>query len=122
MKACEGEMVWFGSRSPSLFIDRVARGEMQKYPGFSHSFDMWKMAIIGRRSQGAQHLSKARHYSTSIWNLEKNPPRNAEDNLSAGLVVIEAWFRGYRGSPGLGGVRVAGLYLQPDSRTMKIQD
>ena len=25
-------------------------------------------------------------------------------------------------SPGLGGVRVAGLYLQPDSWTMKIQD
>ena len=24
-----------------------------------------------------------------------NPPCNAEDNLHAGLVVIEAWFRGY---------------------------
>ena len=28
-------------------------------------------------------------------NLEKNPPRNAEDNLRAELIVIEAWFRGY---------------------------
>ena len=28
-------------------------------------------------------------------NLEKNPPCNAEDNMRAGLVVIEAWFRGY---------------------------
>ena len=28
-------------------------------------------------------------------NLEENPPCNAEDNLRAGLVVIEAWFRGY---------------------------
>ena len=29
--------------------------------------------------------------------------------LRAGLIVIEAWFRGYRGSPGLGGLRTAGL-------------
>ena len=29
--------------------------------------------------------------------------------LRAGLIVIEAWFRGYRGSPGLGGTRTAGL-------------
>ena len=43
-------------------------------------------------------------------------------NFRAGLVVIEAWFGGYSGSPGLGGVWIAGLYLQPDSRTMKIQD
>ena len=30
--------------------------------------------------------------------------------LRAGLIVIGAWFRGYRGSPGLGGLRTAGLY------------
>ena len=30
--------------------------------------------------------------------------------LHAGLIVIEAWFRGYRGSPGLGGLWTAGLY------------
>ena len=30
-----------------------------------------------------------------IQSLKKNPPCNAEDNLRAGLVVIEAWFRGY---------------------------
>ena len=29
--------------------------------------------------------------------------------LRAGLIVIEAWFRGYCGSPGLGGLRIAGL-------------
>ena len=29
---------------------------------------------------------------------------------------------GTRGSPGLGGARIAGLYLRPDSWTMKIQD
>ena len=68
---------------------------MRKNPVFSHSFDTWKMAIIGRRSQGAQHSSEAGHYSTGIWDLEKNPPCNVEDNLRAGLVVIEARFRGY---------------------------
>ena len=31
----------------------------------------------------------------TLENLEKNPPCNAEDNLRARLVVIEAWFRGY---------------------------
>ena len=42
--------------------------------------------------------------------------------LRAGLIVIKAWFRGYWGSPGLGGLRIAGLmgcedrrpYLCPD--------
>ena len=29
--------------------------------------------------------------------------------LRAGLIVVEAWFRGYCGSPGLGGLRTAGL-------------
>ena len=29
--------------------------------------------------------------------------------ICAGLIIIEAWFRGYRGSPGLGGIRTAGL-------------
>ena len=56
---------------------------------------MMKMAIIGCRSQGAQHSLEVGHYSTGIWDLEKNPPCNAEDNMRAGLVVIEAWFRGY---------------------------
>src|SRR4051812_9069138 len=30
--------------------------------------------------------------------------------MRAGLIVIEAWFGGYRGSPGLRGLRTAGLY------------
>ena len=29
-----------------------------------------------------------------VWK-KGNPPCNAEDNMHAGLVVIEAWFRGY---------------------------
>ena len=35
------------------------------------------------------------HYSASTWNFEENPPCNAEDNIRARLVVIEAWFGGY---------------------------
>ena len=31
----------------------------------------------------------------TLENLEKNPPCNAENNLRTGLIVIEAWFRGY---------------------------
>ena len=35
------------------------------------------------------------HYNRYSGILEKNPPCNAEDNLRAGLIVIEAWFGGY---------------------------
>ena len=35
------------------------------------------------------------HYSANTWNMKENPPCNAEDNMRAGLVVIEAWFGGY---------------------------
>ena len=38
-----------------------------------------------------------------------NPPCNAEDNLRAGHLAIEAWFMGYRGSPGLRGPRASDL-------------
>ena len=48
--------------------------------------------------------------TTGTQDLEKNLPCNAEDNLHVGLIVIEAWFRGYLGRPGLGGPRTAGLY------------
>ena len=27
--------------------------------------------------------------------IKGNPPCNVEDNLHGGLIVIEAWFRGY---------------------------
>ena len=40
--------------------------------------------------------------------------------LRIGLIVIEAWFRGYRGSPGLGGLRTAGLY--PLARLLDYED
>ena len=40
--------------------------------------------------------------------------------LHARLIVIEAWFRGYWGSPGLGGLRTAGLY--PLARLLDYED
>ena len=39
----------------------------------------------------------------------RNPPCNAEDNLSTKYIIIEDWFRGYCGSPGLGCPRASGL-------------
>ena len=39
----------------------------------------------------------------------RNPPCNAEDNLRVEHLVIEAWFGGYGGSPGLRGPRASGL-------------
>ena len=42
---------------------------------------------------------RAGHYpyvQNLLWNIQRrNPPCNAEDNLHAGLIVIEAWFRHY---------------------------
>ena len=57
---------------------------------------------------------RARH-DPCVLNLlrsirRRNLPCNAEDSLRAGFIVIEAWFRGYSGSPGLRGPRIAGLY------------
>ena len=53
------------------------------------------MVIMGHRSLGEQHALEAGHYSTDTGNLKENPPCNAEDNLCAGIDVIEAWFGGY---------------------------
>ena len=40
---------------------------------------------------------EAGHCSAGTLNLKENPPCNAEDYKSAGLVVIEAWFGGTEG-------------------------
>ena len=77
---------------------------------------MWEAAIIGRRSQGSQHLLETGLYSTVTRNLEENPPCNAEDNLRAELIVIEAWFRATEG------VLDKGVSGQPDYRSIKTQD
>ena len=59
-------------------------------------------------------MNYARPNTILLWRkIDKycsgNPPHNAEDNPHAEHVVIEDWFRGYCGSPGLGGPRASGL-------------
>ena len=55
----------------------------------------------------AEHDSCVRRLFWSI--RRRNPPWNVEDNLRVGHLVIEAWFTGYWGSPGLRGPQMAGL-------------
>ena len=50
---------------------------------------------MGVEAKERNIYKKTRLYSIGTRNLEENPPCNAEDNLRAGLVVIEAWFKGY---------------------------
>ena len=42
---------------------------------------------------------RAGHYpcvQNHLWSIRRrNPPCNAEDDLHAGLIIIEAWFGGY---------------------------
>ena len=57
-----------------------------------------EIAIIeAQKSRNATLMGSRTLLATTdaLKNLEKNPPCNAEDNLRAGLIVIEAWFRGY---------------------------
>ena len=60
--------------------------------------------------------------NSSVMYLEKEPALQCRRQLRAGLIVIEAWFRGYCGSPGLGGLRtaelspLAGLFDYEDTR------
>ena len=50
---------------------------------------------MGIEAKERNIYKKSDFIQTGTRNLEENPPCNAEDNLRAGLVVIEAWFRGY---------------------------
>ena len=71
--------------------------------------DLWS-AMLSTVVRG-NYLAKLDTILNLRWSIRRwNLPCNAEDKLQAGLIVIEAWFRGYWGSPGLGGIRTAGLY------------
>ena len=48
--------------------------------------------------------------NSSMVCSEEEPALQCRGQHCAGLIVIEAWFRGYWGSPGLEGLRTAGLY------------
>ena len=51
--------------------------------------------LLGVEAKKRDIDKKAGYCSAGTWNLKENPPCNAEDYICAGLIVIEAWFRGY---------------------------
>ena len=73
---------------------RVANVKMPRLLVFARHMEM---AIIKAQKQRSTTLMGGRTLfaTTGTLDLEKNPPCNAEDNLHAGLIVIEAWFGGY---------------------------
>ena len=42
-----------------------------------------------------RNIYKKPDFIQQVHGFWRNPPCNAENNLRVGLVVIEAWFRGY---------------------------
>ena len=72
----------------------VANVEIPQLLTFAQHVDM---AIIKAQKPRSTTLmgSRTLFTTTGTLDLEKNPPCYAEDNLHAGLIVIEAWFRGY---------------------------
>ena len=73
---------------------RVADVKMPRLLAFARHVET---AIIRvQKSRSATLMgSRTLFATTGALDLEKNPPCNAEDNMRAGLIVIEAWFRGY---------------------------
>ena len=73
---------------------RVANVKMPRLLVFARHVEM---AIIEAQKPRSTPLMGGRTLFATIGTLdsEKNPPCNAEDNLRAGLIVIEAWFGGY---------------------------
>ena len=57
----------------------------------------WICGILQSLRWYVEFVSQSRTLlvTTGTLDLEKNPPCNPEDNLRTGLIVIEAWFRGY---------------------------
>ena len=78
---------------------RVANVKMTRLLVFTRHVEI---AIIEAQKPRSATLMRSRTLlaTTGTRNLEENPPCNAEDNLRVGLIVIEGWFGGYRGSPG----------------------
>ena len=71
------------------YMVRVSNVKMPRLLAFARHMEIAIIKVQKLRSatlMGSQTL---------LITLEKNPPCNAEDNLRAGLIVIEAWFRGY---------------------------
>ena len=77
------------------YMVRVANVKMPRLLAFARHMEI---AIIKAQKPRSATLMESRTLlvtTGTFENLVKNPPCNAEDNLRAGLIVIEAWFRGY---------------------------
>src|SRR3954470_3170718 len=70
----------------------MARGISVKMPRAFH-IRMEDSHYWARKPRSTAEIEKLFEQVHRIW--RRNPPCNAEDNLRAGLVVIEAWFGGY---------------------------
>ena len=68
-----------------MIAKRVSRLDLWKY--YSLYGGMWNLFCRAGHYPCVQNL---------LWSIRmRNLPCNAEDNLRAGPIVIEAWFRGY---------------------------
>ena len=67
---------------------------LQKYPDLSHSLDTWKTKLFNaQKPRGATLINGRIHYLEVIGGGTRLAmPKTI---LRAGLIVIEAWFRGY---------------------------
>ena len=77
------------------YMVRVANVKMPRLLAFARHMEI---AIIKAQKPRSATLMGSRTLlvtTGTLENLEKNPPCNAEDNMHAGLIVIEAWFGGY---------------------------
>ena len=72
---------------------RVASVKMPRLLAFARHVETDIIKV--KKPMSATLNGKPDTTQTGIQNLEKNPPCNAEDNLRAGLIDIEAWFGGY---------------------------
>ena len=72
----------------------MANAKMTRLFAFARHVEM---VIIEAQKPRSTTLmgSRTLFAKTCTLDLEKNPPCNAEDNLRAGLIVIETWFGGY---------------------------
>ena len=86
--------------------------------------DLWKYYTL---YGGMWNLFCRTGHNSCVQNLSgsiqrRNPACNAEDNLRAGLIVIEAWFGATEGVLDKGVSGQLDYILWPDCWTMKIQD
>ena len=76
------------------YMVRVANVKMPQLLVFTRHVEI---TIIEAQKPRRTTLMGSRTLLATIGTLdsEENPPCNAKDNLHAGLIIIEAWFRGY---------------------------